>query len=160
MPGVHTPSDASAAELARALRALEPRAAALLRHRLLEGRSDQACAALYGVSAEALAVHLLRAALALEQRLGHPPRRLPVEARGERDWAAQLALGLQRQAGVGPGVAVALRLAQLSGPVRAALAAAEQQEAQSPGQRRNEWLRRLAVALLIAFTAWYTLGRQ
>ena len=153
-------SNASPAELARALRELEPRAAALLRHRLVEGRSDQACSALYGISPEALAVHLLRATLALEARLGHPARVLPAQAREERDWAAQLALGLQRHAGAGPGLAVALRLVQLSEAVGAELAAAEQREAQSPVRRRNEWLRRLAVALLVAFTAWYALGRQ
>lgn len=161
MPPVHTPpsaSTATAAELARALRELEPRTGALLRHRLLEGRTSEACAALYGSSPEAFEVHLLRACLALEARLGGAPHETPRDAHEERAWAAQLSLGLQRQAG-GPGVAAAVRLEQLSGQVLAELAAAEQREAQSPRRRRDEWLRRLVVVLLLALTAWYILVR-
>ena len=155
---VHAPSSAPATELARALRELEPRASALLRHRLLDGRTADACAALYGVSRGALEVHLLRACLALEARLAGTPREAPEDPEEEQAWAAQLGRGLEGRAS-GPGVAVARRLQQLHAEVQAELAAAEQREARSPARRRSEWLRRLAVALLIAFTAWYALGR-
>jgi hypothetical protein len=150
-------STATPAELARALRELEPRCSALLRHRLLEGRTPEACAALYGISPAALAVHLLRACLALEARLGSAAHLLPAEAGEEQVRAERLALGLAGR-GTGPGVAVALRLEQLRVQVRAELDAEALREARSPRHRRNEWIRRLVVALLVAFTAWYTLG--
>jgi hypothetical protein len=150
------PSSApSATELARALRALEPRAAALLRRRLLDGESAEACAALYGVSREALDVHLLRALLALE---GAGAAALPGDAREELAWAQRLAAGLGRP-GEAPGAALAAHLVRLAPQVRAELARAALEEAHSPRHRRKEWLRRAAIALLVAFTGWYYLHR-
>ena len=154
---VHAPYPAP--ELAQALRGLDPRTSALLRHWLLEGRTVDACAALYGVSRSALEVHLLRASLALDSRLGGTLRETPGDAAQEQAWAAQLVLGIEGRS-PGPGVAVARRLQQLRSEVQAELIAAEQREARSPARRRSEWVRRLVVALLVAFTAWYTLVRS
>ncbi|MBF5045510.1 hypothetical protein FGE12_24090 [Aggregicoccus sp. 17bor-14] len=154
MPPALSPTPA---ELARALRALPPREAALLRRVLLEGQGVEACAGLYGSSPEALAVHLLRACLALEAALvAAAPVRVP-DAEEPR-WAARLVRALEGGR-VAPGAVGARHLKQHAAAVRAELAAAEEQELRSPQHRRNEWLRRLAVALLLALTAWYTLHR-
>ena len=150
------PASPTPAELARALRALPPRQAALLRRVLLDGQAVDTCARLYGSTPAALAVHLLRACLALEAELGATPA--PVPEAEEPALALRLVRALEAE-GSAPGVTGARQLRQRAAAVRAELAGAEEQELRSPQHRRNEWLRRLAVALLLALTAWYTLHR-
>ena len=103
-------------------------------------------------------MHLLRACLELEAALV-PRRPAPAwDAQEEQRQAQRLAEGLSR-GGSAPGLGVAVQLLRLGPQVRAELAAAEAREADSPHRRRDEWLRRLGIALLLGFTAWYLLVR-
>jgi hypothetical protein len=146
------------AALCEALRHLEPRPAAVLTRRLLEERPLDACAAFYGVSREAFALLLLRAAQSLTRALGLPARP-PVSEDEERTWARMLTETLE--GGTAP-VAAALvstvevcqRLRATRAEVQAALDAAEREEENSPRRRRQDLLRRLAVAVLLALTAY------
>jgi hypothetical protein len=153
--------DASAltpAALCEALRTLEPRPAAVLSRRLLEDRSLDACATFYGVSREAFSLLLLRAAQSLALATGLPARPPTSEAE-EATWARMLAETLEGgtapvSAALVSAVDVCRRLRTQRTEVRAALEAAEREEADSPRRRREEWLRRLVVAALLALTAY------
>jgi hypothetical protein len=139
---------------------------------LLEGGPLEACAANYGVSPNAYAVHLLRAGRALAAQLGVPPE-APGDVAG-MDEVAQArgvvrALEAARRAtaggplptdvpdGLHPLVSVLSQVAAQAGAIRAAQLAAEEAEAQSPRRQREEWLRRLAIAILVALTAYFLL---
>ncbi|MFP2960236.1 hypothetical protein ACLEPN_21030 [Myxococcus sp. 1LA] len=146
-----------------ALRELEPRPAAMLVHRLVEGHSLAACATHYAITPDAFSVLLLRAALALALHRGLPARE-PASADEEAAWARMLADALERQdarfpAGVAPVVETCRELQAHAGAVATGLEAAEQESRASPQRRREEWLRRLAVALLLALTAWLYLSK-
>ena len=153
----------SAAELSAALRALPYRASAFLVARLVRGHSLQECAAFYGISPSAFSVHLLRAALELTRGLALPCR--PPEGAAEEDvWARALAESLEREAGVSPPalagtVDVCRGVRELGAEVAEALDAAERAEEGSPQRRREEGLRKLAVLVLLALTAWLYLHR-
>ncbi|AEI68166.1 hypothetical protein LILAB_31425 [Corallococcus macrosporus] len=147
-----------------ALRELEPRPAAMLVHRLVEGHSLAACATHYAIPPDTFSVHLLRAALALTRRRGLPARE-PASADEETAWARRLAEALERQdarfpAGLAPVVETCRELQAQAGPVATGLEAAEQESRASPRRRREEWLRRLAVALLLGLTAWLYLSKS
>jgi hypothetical protein len=151
-------SQLSPAPLAEALRALPPRAGALLRRRLARGRTLEDCATLYGVSPEAVATHLLREALALTARLGGQGRE-PVNVEEEAAWSRQLSAALGRQvAPVSPAladtVALCQRLLSVGPEVEATLEALEQEEARSPRRQREDTLRRWAVVLLLALASY------
>jgi hypothetical protein len=154
-PGTARPSPEV---LAQTLRALPARTSSLLSNRLLQGRSEEVCAAFYGISAEAFGVHLLRSALELAEVLGQRVR-APEGAAEEEAWARGLAAALQGEgARVGatlePVVELCRRLREAGPEVVAQLEQAEQEEARSPRRQKEEWLRRLAVLLLVALTAW------
>jgi hypothetical protein len=130
----------------------------VLTRRLLEDRPLDACATFYGVSREAFSLLLLRAGRALAEATGHPTRPPASEAE-EATWARMLAEALEGGAAPVAGalvstVEVCHRLRAVRTEVRAALEAAEREEANSPRRRREEWLRRLAVAVLLALTAY------
>lgn len=158
---VSPPPDASAltpVALCVALRELEPRAAAVLARRLLEDRSHEACATFYGVSREAFSVLLLRAAQSLTRATGLPSRP-PENEDEETTWARMLAEALEGGAApvteaLSSTVEVCRRLRAVRAEVRAAMEAAEREEALSPRRHREEWLRRLVVAALLALTAY------
>jgi hypothetical protein len=144
--------------LCTALRALEPRATAALTRRLLEDRALEACAAFYGVSPEAFSVRLLRAGLSLTEALGLPVPAPSSEAE-EATWARALVRALEDAgasipAALEPTVALCRRVREVGPEVVAALEAAEREEADSPRRRREDLLRRLAVVLLLAVTAY------
>lgn len=146
------------AALCAALRGLEPRPAAVLSRRLLEDRSHEACAAFYGVSREAFSVLLLRAALSLAKATGLTTRP-PMDEHEETLWARMLSESLEGAtspglAALGPTVEVCRRLKAARVEVRAALEAAEREEENSPRHRREEWIRRVLVAVLLAVTAY------
>lgn len=146
------------AALSEALRRLEPRPAAVLTRRLLEDRPLDACATFYGVSREAFSVTLLRAAQSLTRTLGLPARQ-PTSDEEETTWARMLAETLE--GGTAP-VAAALvstvevcqRLRATRVEVQAALEAAEREEESSPRRRRQDVLRRITIAALLALTAY------
>ncbi|WXH32553.1 hypothetical protein WA016_06548 [Myxococcus stipitatus] len=146
-----------------ALRDQEPRAAALLNRRLVVGDSLAACARFLGVSEAALSVSLLRAAVALARRL-HSTAREPTEGEEEAAWARMLSAALEREdapvpAGLVPVVEVCRRLRAVGGEVAAGLEAATQEDQASPRRRREDWMRKLAVAALLALTAYLYLSR-
>lgn len=148
----------SPAALCGALRSLEPRPAALLSRWLVEERSVDDCATFYGVSREACVLHLLRAAQALTREAGLPARP-PVNDEEEATWARMLTGVLEGGAAPVAGalvstVEVCRRLRAVRAEVRAARAAAEREEADSPRRHREDWLRRLAIAALLALTAY------
>jgi hypothetical protein len=163
---VSPPPDAShltAAQLCTALRALPPRPAAFLLRRLAQGHSPRDCAAFYGITPEAFALHLLRAALTLCQRLSLPARP-PENAIEEVLWARALSEALEQETEAplpSPRSAIALcrRLRALGPDVTHALQAAEHAEEASPVRRREEWLRRLAILLLLGLTAYLYCNR-
>ncbi|WP_217917972.1 hypothetical protein, partial [Myxococcus sp. AM009] len=146
-----------------ALRELEPRPAAMLSLRLVEGRSREACAAHYGIPAQAFSVLLLRAAIALALHRGAPARE-PASEDEEAAWARMLSDALEREdarfpAALAPVVETCRALQTLASQVATGLEAAEREARASPQRRREEWLRRLAVALLLAMTAWLYLSK-
>ncbi|WP_241758092.1 hypothetical protein [Myxococcus landrumensis] len=162
-PSEPPPSHLSPSAFVVALRELEPRAAALLTRRLVAGDALEACARFLGVSEAALSVSLLRAAVALTRRL-NPAARQPAEGEEEAAWARMLAAALEREAapvpaGLVPVVEVCRRLRAVSGEVATGLEAATQEEQASPRRRREDWMRRLAVAALLALTAYLYLSR-
>ncbi|QAT84173.1 hypothetical protein EJ065_2601 [Corallococcus coralloides] len=144
--------------LSEALRALEPRTAAVLVRRLVERRPQAECATWYGISSDAFSVLLLRSAVALAHQLGQPAR--PPESPEEATaWERMLAMAVEKDTAPVPvplaPVAWLCRRVHALGPdVEAALDKAAQADADSPGRAREEWLRRLAVAALLALTAW------
>lgn len=151
------------AALVAALRALEPRPSALLFRRLVEGRTLEGCAAFYGVSEEALSLLLLRAALALAREVGLPARE-PAGEDEEAAWARMLSEALAREdarfpASLVPVVDLCRRLRVAGSEVAAGMEAAAREDAASPHRRREDWLRRLAVAALLALTAYLYLSR-
>ncbi|MCE9672794.1 hypothetical protein LY474_33810 [Myxococcus stipitatus] len=162
-PRLPTPSHLTAPDFVQALRALEPRASALLTRRLVAGHSQEDCAAFHGVSLQALSVRLLRAGLLLAARLGVPQRE-PEGREEEESWARSLATALEREdapvpVGLAPGVELLRRLRGLAKEVAQGLEAATQADLASPQRQREDWLRRLAVTALLALTAYLYLSR-
>lgn len=147
----------------QALRALEPRPAALLNRRLVVGASLEACASFYGVSEQALSVLLLRAAVSLATKTGTAARE-PSSSEEEAAWARMLTAALEREdapvpAGLVPVVEVCRRLRAVGADVATGLEAATREDQASPVRQREDWMRRLAVAALLALTAWLYLSR-
>lgn len=144
--------------LVAALRELEPRASAVLVRRLVERRPLAECATWYGISSDAFSVLLLRAGVELARHAGQPAR--PPESTEEAAaWERMLAAAVERDTAPVPvalaPVAQLCRRMHEAGPqVEAALAQAALADANSPRRSREEWLRRLAVAALLALTAW------
>jgi hypothetical protein len=144
--------------LGAALRALEPRPAAVLMRRLVERRPLAECATWYGVPVESFSVLLLRAGVALARRLELPARE-PSGTDEEEAWARMLAAALERESApvpvpLVPVVEVCRRVLAVGPEVETALEEAARADAESPKRRREDWLRRLAVAALLALTAW------
>ncbi|WP_343073313.1 hypothetical protein [Pyxidicoccus fallax] len=149
--------------LIAALRALEPRPSALLVRRLVQDRPLKECAAFYGVSEEAFSVLLLRAALSLAREVGLPARE-PAGEEEEAAWARMLSKALGREdarfpTALVPVVELCQRLRDDGAEVAAGMEAAAREDAASPGRRREDLLRRLAVAALLALTAYLYLSR-
>lgn len=159
----------TAPRLAALLSGLEGRAGQALTLRFLEGRSRADCAAFFGISPRAFDVMLFRAAATLEAAASPGPRPPLLRSDEEAALATQLALALDeppdpaREAALAPEVKRALRLLrhlrQLAPEVRAQLEALERAAENSPTARRDVWVRRLLVLLLIA-AALYLYQRQ
>ncbi len=156
-------SHLSTAELVTALRALPYRQTAFLMTRLVQDRSTRESALFYGITPESFCVHLLRAGLALTRAAALPCREPENEAE-EDVWARALAEALERETVAVPGaltetVALCRRLRALGREVAAALEAAEREQEESPKGRREDLLRRLAVAVLLVLTAFLYCNR-
>jgi hypothetical protein len=159
MPPAFTPAQLTPASLGEVLQTLPPRPSALLRRRLTQGASLEACATFYGVTAEAVSIHVLREAQALTSAVGGSARP-PGSPDEEAAWARQLSAALDREAApVSPAlvdtVALCRRLQSVGKEVEAALAETERLEAASPKRKREELIRRLAVGLLLALAAYF-----
>jgi hypothetical protein len=163
MPPAFDPSQLTPTALSAALRALPPRPAALLRRRWVQGEPLEACAGFYGVTPEALSIHVLRESLALTAAVGGSTRP-PASPDEEEAWARQLSAALEREtATASPAlldtVALCRRLRAAGPEVEAALAAAERQLEDSPHRKREELIRRIAVGLLLALAAYFYWSR-
>ncbi len=140
-------------ELADALRAIPPRAAQVLGYRLLEGHDANACAEHYGVTAEAFDVLLLRSAHPLAARFGFA-QPLPDDFAAEQAMATGLRAALESNAD-DPLAAPLRALAAEKDAVRALLLQAEEAYLRSPAAQRELWLRRLAIVVVLALSAWF-----
>jgi hypothetical protein len=159
MPPDFDPLQLTLAALAAALRNLPPRPAALLRRRWVRGESLEACAEFYGVTPEALSIHVLRESLALTAALGGSTRP-PASPDEEEAWARQLSTAMEREtASVSPAlldtVTLCRRLRATGPEVEAALVTAERLLEDSPRRKREDLIRRLAVGLLLALAAYF-----
>jgi hypothetical protein len=159
MPPAFDPSQLTAAALAAALRSLPPRSAALLRRRWVQRDPLEACATFYGVTPEAISIHLLRAVLELTAAVGGSARE-PSSPDEEAAWARQLSAALEREAAsVSPAildtVGLCRRMQAAGAEVEAALVAAERLLEASPRRKREDLIRRLAVGLLLALAAYF-----
>lgn len=174
--------DVTLSDLVTALRALPPREERLLCRRLLEGASLETCARGLGISPLACAVHQRRALQGLQELLrGTRPRPRAEETAREEAFASLLDARLAEGHATGSAPAphrhgpesppapagasdddrALLTLARALRGRRErlvqALAEAERAEAQAPQSRRNEVLRLLAIAALIALALWFGL---
>ncbi len=145
------------------LRELEPRPAAMLIHRLVEGWTPGACATHYGTSPQAFSVLLLRAGLLLARQRGRSPQE-PASEDEEAAWARMLTNALERQdarlpVALVPVVEACRELQAMAPQVATELDAAERADRGTPRHQREEWLRRLAMAVLLALTLWLFLSK-
>jgi hypothetical protein len=159
MAPAFTPGQLTPASLGAVLQPLPPRPAALLRRRLTQGASLEACATFYGVTPEAISIHVLREAQALTSAMGGSARP-PATPDEEEAWARQLSTALEKEAApVSPAlvdtVALCRRLRAVGKEVEDFLAERERLEQASPRRKREELLRRLAVGLLLALAAYF-----
>jgi len=139
---------------------MDPRAAHVLVMRLVDGRSRAECAAAFGIRPEAFDVKLWRAMRALLE-----PDAPPERFESERLAAAALGRAMDGEDSAEPRVASAAALAselRVQAPaLRAALDAAARADEDSPARRREDWLRRAAIVVIIALTAFFYLrGRR
>lgn len=138
-----------AALLHQRLRNLSPRSAQALTLRLIDGWERSRCAEFYGISAEAFDLMLLRAARELD---GSPPIASYDE---ELTQARTLARALENATEL---LALAPRLCSLrehASTLRELEIQAAQAELTSPAFRRETWLRRLLVVLILALSAYF-----
>jgi hypothetical protein len=139
------------------LRGMEPRAAHILVMRLVDGRSRAECATAYGIRLEAFDVKLWRALRELLE-----PGAAPEAFELEQASADALARALEAppsegESAVAAALAKAGELRANAAALRAALDAAARADEDSPGRRREEWLRRAAIVVIIALTAFFYL---
>ncbi|MFZ5471146.1 MAG: hypothetical protein ACOZIN_17125 [Myxococcota bacterium] len=140
------------------LQALPPRSAQVLYLRQVQGMNREACARFYGVTLPALDVMTLRAARAYAQT----PAPLPREE--EEALGARLAFALEGSATSTPAppelVAPLTRLREVGPMLRQRMEEAEREEESSPSRRRETWIRRALVVLIVALSAYFYLDRQ
>lgn len=123
----------------RALCRLPPRSAQLLVFRFVEERSPEESARLYGISPDALQTHLDRAGALFVRALQDPdgPPLLPDDEPSGADDREALR-----------------RLRENATLVRQVAEAQARAEEDSPARRREDWLRRVALAVLVAVALW------
>lgn len=153
-----------------ALKALPPRMAHLLQHRFVEGKTDDEVRRFYGMGEDAYSVHLLRAAISFTDAYTSSGKE---ESAGGRTFQQELSQGRALRDALATGVPEGMRwippvvsaLLQLKaqGPaVRRKIEQAAAVEAASPEARRELWIRRLLVVVLLAVTAllyWRRMSR-
>jgi hypothetical protein len=133
------------AELTQVLLQMPPRSAQVLGHRFLHGLDREGCAKLYGITADAFDVLLLRAARDFQ---GKP---LPETYDDERREAALLRVELEQ------GSNGLLELFTHRDEVRRLLHEAEERAEASPERKREtalRWLAIIVIAVLGAYFMW------
>lgn len=149
----------------RALSRVHPRSLQVLLARFVAaapggpGRTTAAFATFYGISEPAAGVLLWRAAREFEAALEGAP------AAVERDDTDQQSAGLLQQALSSGGAVEATRFTHLAShlreltthadALRQRLAEAERAELTSPAYVRETWLRRIAIVVVLALSAWF-----
>ncbi len=144
---------ATAAELTQALRTIAPRPALVLTYRCLGAHPAADCATHYGIGVEAFDLLLLRSAAPLVERFGVDPK-LPDAIEQEQAYATRLRQALEG-GGSHPFAPVLLELTAQKDEVRAQLDAAEAAWQRSPAAARETWLRRIAILVVIALSAYF-----
>lgn len=143
-------ADLTAETLASSLRTLEPRHSQLLTWRYVKGETVEHCASLLGVTTEAVRIHLLRALDSLDAKLsGRPLRLRPDEEEQQlaaRPEGSTDGARLQRLAST-----IEQHAKQIDAALREALLAEEV----SPDRVREDWIRRIAVLILVGLAAWF-----
>lgn len=145
---------ADPAQLTRALLEVHPRAAQVVATVALEGLSVETAAERYGTTAPAFAVNLCRATQALDDVLNG--RTTPLRSDADDALAAE---ALAR--GEGPLAALLAELRAHGPDVRLRLEQAAKDAETGPARTRETWLRRAAIVLILALTAyfWWRDGR-
>jgi hypothetical protein len=146
--------------LFRALNRIHPRSMQVLLNRFViresehPGRSQPSFARFYGISEAASDVLLWRAAVEFEAALENRQPPLPVETEAERMAARALIDALDPPTGSLP---LALSsLTKHADRIQAQLLAQERAELESEAYARETWLRRLAIAVVLAIAGWST----
>src|SRR5262249_33277367 len=131
-------------ELQAALARTPARSAQLLSHRLLEAKSREDCAALYGLPLEAWDILFLRATRDFERALGS--RAPHSDDANEAAQAAQLSRALTPEL---------IELSDHRDELRRLIEKAQADWESSPGHTLEIWARRIAIIVIIALTAYF-----
>ena len=156
---------ADADTLYLALTRVHPRALQVLVARFVaktevgDGREQAAFASFYGVPEAAAQVLLWRAVGEFEAALNHRPAPTPLPFDEEQRQAKSLCSALERlpppPGEVGAVVQTLFALRANAPAIRERLARAEQAELSSPEYARETWLRRVAIVVVLAVSAWF-----
>jgi hypothetical protein len=147
-------------ELTKLMRAIPPRSSQALSVRLIEGRTREAAAQWFGITADAFDVKLYRAAVDLGAAARGLEAGPPLPFADEQAKAAALAAALDAapsSKAVTPEASLLRELGSLAGPLREALLAAERAYLASPHGKRADRLRDLLVVIVILVTAYFFL---
>lgn len=146
------------ARLQRALETMPSRAAQTLIFHCVEGRSAPECAALYGIGLAQWEILFLEAARALAGDTA------PLEDGARRSLAGQLQRAGETEppadSKLVPLLALLRSLTEQRDEVQRLLLEAERAAAASPARAREAWLRRLAVAAIIAVSLFVWLRER
>ena len=118
----------------------------VLLRRFVEQRTREQLAELYGVSPELGDLLVWRAARSFEAALTHTPEPSPLPSAQELELARALA------ASSSPPL---IALSELREPLEAALERAALEAESSPKRAQEEWLRRVAIGLVLAVAAYF-----
>ncbi|MBL8956923.1 MAG: hypothetical protein JNK82_39480 [Myxococcaceae bacterium] len=128
-------------ELQQALAKISARSAQVISHRVLDAKTREECAALYGLKPELWDVLFLRAVRDFERALG-----LPAAAGDEVEQAARLAAAL---------TPALVELSTHRDETRRLIEKAHADYEASPSHTLEVWARRIAIVVIIALTAWF-----
>jgi len=125
-----------------------------------DGRSQSAFGTFYGIPEAAAKVLLWRAVVELEAALANRPAPGPLHFEEEQRKAETLCAALEaplppQSPELGRLVESLTALHGSAAVLRERLARAEQAELSSPGYARETWLRRIAIVIVLAVSAWF-----
>lgn len=141
------------AELQHTLAKIHARSARVLTHALLDDRSREDCARLYGITPGQWDVLFLRAARDFERALQNAPPSAPQPHLGELTAAPALRDALAARST--PLALALLELREQRDAVKVELARAEATHEASAAYAVEVWLRRIAIVAILALTAYF-----